>query len=491
MKYRASFFILFTVLFQAVRSQTIAYSKETIPFRETDHAIIIGSFGDTLHVVKEEAWGNKELLLYGPGMELADRKTLQQEPEGFGDVQVIPYADFYYLLLTGDPAGKLKILKIDVSGEFADITKQFEQQLALRFADSSLRGSFRKVNDRIFFIANRYDKVKEKMFLSVLGFDSLFRCNDQHLLITDVDSKADIINDIVFKDTSVVYIMKSFRKGFGRYGEIEIVQYDLNTGSNKRMVFSNSEDIFYEPRLRYRYSDSALLFFSMIRNKSAEELYDADFKCYYVKLDNELKETSSSLTVNLTPRGRERIMLITQDHRLSVLDNIEFLYNMYPDFSPMPFERVFYHGEGPPVRRPSAYGYSLEQKPDVLWVGPRTNTNRKRVDFDMRVIWLDHHSGEKTVLLKSKKGKMKSEFFNYFLLSNEDQMTLLYTTGFSLFRNGISYLFLNKGNASEEEFLRVNERYDYLLTSAKQIGMGSMALPYVYKGRLGMIKVSF
>jgi hypothetical protein len=217
---RTYFVILLAVFSLPAFSQTIEYSKQSIPYRETDNVIIAGAFGNTLHVIKEETWGNKELLLYSPNLELKGRKTLQQKPEGFGDVQIIPYSDFYYLLLTTQATRKLRVLKISSSGEYEDRTKQFEEQLALHFADNNVKGSFRKVKDGIFFIANRYDREKKKIFLNVLSLDSLFNYHSQHLLITDINNKEDIINDIVFADTALIYIVKSFRKDADRFGQI-------------------------------------------------------------------------------------------------------------------------------------------------------------------------------------------------------------------------------------------------------------------------------
>jgi hypothetical protein len=461
-------------------AQTMQYTSNKIPL-DNESAIIAGSFNDTLHIIKKNTRGGLSLYAYNKAMELVQSKLLYQAKKGepFEVLQVIDYSAYYYIFLGNRRKEKGTVLKVYPSGKVEDQTAKLVSEVEGLFPQHLSISKFQKVENHSVLSIMYYDSSQQKAYLSVHYLDSLLAKKGEHTVSLVYNPYDNYIHEVILPDLRTAYILKSYRGFTEKAGQADIFHYSFVTAVATKVTIAETGVSFTNPLLNYNAQDSSLLFFSSVR-KQGRQAATFQNKYYSLGFNKILDETSLPRLIDIkTIQNEKSVFIIDKVHHVSL--------NQVNNVSRSP--NVYYNAR-PPVYDPIT-GYYVNDRSYGPRYGPNFETGYKRTDVNLRILWSDQQSGMKNdTLLTTKKTRFKSEYLNSFLLRTVNKYLMFYCINYSARGKTISYVSVANGQFSEEDFLAVNPRYDYMLYMSKKLNDNQFIVPYTYKGSLGFVKIS-
>jgi hypothetical protein len=472
-------FLMSAVLPFISGAQTLQYTSNKIPV-DNESPIIIGAFRDTLHIVKKDKDGMR-LYTYNRNMEFLESKLLHKSNKGeqYEVLQDISYAHYYYLFLGSRRREKALVLKVYPSGKFEDQTSRLTSELAGLFPNHISISKFQKVEDQCLLSIMYYDSSQQKAYLSVHYLDSMLVKKAEHTVSLVYNQYQNYINDVMFPDVRTAYIVKSYRPFSENAGQVDIFHYSFASESATKVTIAEKGMSLSNPLLHYNAQDSTLLFFSTVRSLGRQGLSNQN-KYYSLAFNKVLDETSlPRLTEIKNIQNEKAVFIINKVHDVSFnnMSNTVRTPNVYYSARPPIYD---------PVR-----GYYVSDRTYGSRYVPNFELGHKRTDVNLRLVWSDQQSGLKNdTLLTTKKTRFKAEYLNSFLFRSAGKYTMFYCINYSARGKTISYVSVDGGKFSEEEFLPVNHRNDYMLYMAEKLNEHQLLIPYTYRGSLGFLKIS-
>ena len=466
-------------------AQNIRYAKGIVPLKDDENVIIAGKYHDTLQVLKQNRWGAIDVYLYSSDLVLKEKKVLQKEDEGYATIEIIPYSNFYFALLRYVGKNRYHFLKVNASGDYEDLTGKAKELL-------SNGSTLQKVQTELLFITGYCDTTKSKGFFSIYSADSLLAVKSKHLIELDYKLNENIINYLVFPDTATACIVKSFGRRSNRFGELDILKFDLSRNTQNTLTLSSHQDIYDDVNFKYNGSDSTFLLVTRVKGKMSNNKDSTD-RYYCTRMNKELEELMPPVLVQVKSTRSERLVFLIDQYTPLVYENNTSIGNTYSSMY-QDYDWRFYRGvpttiEGGPFRDLFELQY-IDAVTRRLTLPYQLNDDLTRTDVSMRIISLDRAGRKNTVLLKAKNGRFESEFFNCYLSKDSDKHYIFYSNRFSVSRGGINYVSVKNGVLGKEEILLVNQQCEYFLPLAKKFSE-DFIIPYKQKGELGLLKVSF
>lgn len=479
MKLRIAF-IMVMVLPLLTGAQTMQYTGNKIPF-DNESPVIAGSFHDTLHVIKKNNKAGFNLYIYNRKMEFVQSRLLHPGYRGaqYEVLQVIAYTNYYYVFLGNRRKEKGIVLKVYASGKSEDATSKLVTELEGFFPQHLSISRMQKVEDHYVFSMMYYDSSEQKAYVSVHYLDSMLTKKKEHTLSLLYNPYENQIHDVMLPDLKTAYILKSYKAFSEKAGQVDLFHYSFATEVATKVTIAENGMSFTNPVLHYHAHDSSLLFFSSVKN-GGRQGFTAPHKYYSLAFNKVLDETSSPRLIQIKIIQNEKSVFIidkVHDVSLNEVHNVWRTPNVYYNTRPPVYD---------PIR-----GYYVSDRTYGPRPAPNYETGHKRTDVNLRMVWSDQQSGMKNdTLLTTKKTRFKAEYLNSYLFRSGTKYMMFYCVNYSARGRTISYVSMNGGGFSEEEFLPVDHRYDYMLYMARKVNDTQLIIPYTYKGSLGFLKIS-
>jgi len=110
----------------------------------------------------------------------------------------------------------------------------------------------------------------------------------------------------------------------------------------------------------------------------------------------------------------------------------------------------------------------------------------------LKIIMIDEKNNSFRDTIITNQGRNKNlQWDNLLTLVSGKGIEILCSRKYAANKNGITHFSMNEEGRIKEEDMIVDTRYDYLVAEAKGLGKGAVLIPFLYKGKRGLMKLEY
>ena len=458
------------------------YAKGLVSLHDRDNVFVAGRYGGQVHVLRLTDEGRLDLYRYSADLVPGSEQNLLQKTEPFSTLQLLPFANFYYVFLQAHRSRSFRLLRVNEAGKSDDLTA------ALAAPGVRFGWRVQKLQNSLAFVTDVNDTGWLGTGLAILYTDSLLGVSGRRLI--DFDFEKDERLDFLFlPDTSSAFLIKTFLPLTAGHGEIELSRYDFERNLRYDVSLASEEFSYSDPLVSYHQRDSTFLVLAGARKKRNNDTVAIN-RFYGLRLNGKLEDVQPPVLIQVAASENERLAFAVDNFPLLLPGSGSPAPGMFGRFYSRPPSAAV----GSPVQSsPFSGAFSLPNP--AAWLNNQGMTPGNlsadiyRVDARLRIISLAGDRLNSNLVLDRKKVGYRPEFFNCFVTGISGKQLLLFGSRFSLKRGGIASLPLSGSFVGTDVLLPVKERVDYLLPLAKWMD-GHLLVPYLQRRKLGILRLS-
>ena len=110
----------------------------------------------------------------------------------------------------------------------------------------------------------------------------------------------------------------------------------------------------------------------------------------------------------------------------------------------------------------------------------------------LKITMIDEKNNSLKDTIITSQGRNKNlQWDNLLTLVSGKGIEIFCSRKYAANKNGITHFSMNEEGRIKEEDMIVDTRYDYLVAEAKGLGKGTVLIPFLYKGKRGLVKLEY
>ncbi len=461
-------------------AQVVRYCRENALIVNADDLQVVPDVSGNHHLLSFTRNEYPKAFVYNNKLELMGVVTL---PFNYADrmqYRIIPFSNYYYISLYSTLTRKYQFFKVDAKGNATDFTTAFQKLLASQTGNVKLGFQLIPDKEHLWMVYNTGIDNINKRTVVMVQTDSLLNINFLHKVQYDFKRDEEKLIQEILVFGRYMIVLKSLQSG----SALELMKVNLATGYTIRNTFRSSGYIYSQAGFTYNDDDTSVTISSLL----TEPGFSNNPKQYVFvsRLNRVLIEKTqfTLLKTQFRKNTNTNFLLVDGNSRWvkfkkgrgnassSIMQNSPV--TVYED-------QIYKTGNNPDVT-------SINNMLAKLDADNNTNTYSDEVGVRFSLL---NPSLQITTdsLVKNTKDWYTLKSDNYTRFEMQGKETLLVAQQFYRRKNGL--LLVNAAaDYLQYTYLKVNEKYSYLLPKAKIIAGRGVLVPYIHKREAGFITIT-
>lgn len=463
-------------------AQVVRYCKDNAQFIAPDDVQVVPNIAGSYHLLGFTRNENTKVYIYNSKLELDAVITLPFVYPERTSYRIIPFANYYYISLYSTLNRKYQFFKIDKNGNCTDYTQAFQKLLASQVGNVKLAFQLIPNEESLWMIYNTGLENINKRTVVMVQTDSLLNTVFSHKLQYDFKRDEEKLMQEVIVFGRYMIILKSLQSG----SALELMKVNLATGYTIRNTFRSSGYIYTQSGFTYNDDDTSItisslltepgfsyyprqyVFVSRLNKILIEKVPFALLKTQFKKNTNTnfLLIDGNSRWIRFKKGRGNAASSVTQNNPVTVFE--DQIYKTGSDNTDV-----------------SAINRMLAS----MDAGSSINTYSDDVGVRFSLLNPDLQITADSLIKNTKDWyTVKADNFARFEMNRKEY--LLVAQQFYNRKNGLMLVNAVDENHLNYNYLKVNEKYNYLLPKAKILQGQGVLVPYVRRREVGFITIT-
>ncbi len=465
------------VMFLPAASQKIQYSRQAAIVNFPDAIQLVSNISGQHHLLGLAFKKMPAIYVFDQQLRFTTKKVLPLKLATNAEIKVVPFSNFYYLYTHVPGSALHELWKIDRDGNARSMTDAFRKVISAEFVKENGSLQLSAMESQLCVVSHTYYKGLEKVASTLLHVDTSISVTWKKSVSYGFGS-LDRLQQVNVVSKHEMLLLKSSRNGLNF--ALEMLKVNLDSGIVIGTTFSSLANMYTQAAFNYNRDDSAVTVYAMVR----DSYYGGRVRTVFIsQLDKSLHEK------------RPLVTLKTQ-FRNNTNTNFLLLNGSSPHWIPMNGGAL-----GIPVITTHVNRSRYDNYVDYIAGGGQpmvTPGNRylvrgaPAVPTAVRFSLLDESlkvASDSLFANDKEKYNLEPGRFTRFKANNKSY--LLVAQHFTGNRKGLLLVSGSAGNLLETADVRVNDRYDYMLTQLQPISEAAVIMPYIEKREAGLVKFTF
>lgn len=467
--------LLFFMLLACITSgtaQNLLYSREEAYINNPDHFQMAANISGNHHLLSFTRNEKPEIFIFNASLELTAKiRASFKFPEN-ATVRIIPMADYYYCMVHSRFSREYLFWKIDAAGNCTDMSASFQKLLRGQTGNVKL-GFQLLVNENQLWMLYHTDLTNtDKSTLVMIQADSLLNPVFAHKAAYNFKQDEEKLQQEVLVFGRYLLVLKTLQSG----SALQLMKVNLATGYTISNTFRSSGYLYTQPGFVFNTADSTITVTAVLTEPGPAS-YKTRQYVFITRLNKILAEQVPFAVLKTQFRKNTNTNFLLAEGTskwVSFKRGWGRYDNQYDDY-------VI-----------SGYNNSGAADMNSLLMNINAGANsayddRQGVRFSFldRSFALQHDS-----LVPNTKDwyTIKADQYTRFNVNGKDH--LLVAQQFYNRKNGLLMVHADDKKQLQYAYVRVHEKYKYILPMMRKISDKSIIVPYLFRREAGLIKIT-
>jgi hypothetical protein len=460
-------------------AQTVHYSREEAYINNPDGLQLVANIAGNHHLLRFSFNEDPEIFIYNATLELVNKIRLPFKYPEKAAINIIPFDDFYYCSIHPRFSQDYLFYKIDGAGNSIDMSAAFKK--LLRSQSANLKVNFQLIpnQNELWMVYHTALDDPEKSTVVMLQADSLLNLVFAHKVQYDFKMNEEKLQQEVLIFGRYLLILKTLESG----SSLQLMKVNLATGFTITNNFHSSGYLYSQPSFSFNVGDSSITIASML-TEPMNNTYSAKQFVFVSRLNKILIEQTPFTILKTQFRKNSSTNFVLVEGASKWMRFKKGSLQNDNSFSEMPIT----------VYRPLSASEAFEQNAEMDNLIAKLTPARQSSSDDLQDIRFSLLDKEFKIasdsLISNRKDSytVKANQFARFAVKNKEY--LLVGQLFSRRKNGLLLVNSDTDKKLVYHYVKVNERFSYLLEKSRVITSQGIIMPYLHRREAGLLKIT-
>jgi hypothetical protein len=467
-------------------AQSIHYTHRTSRIKIDDGIIIVPEISGTNHLWIITPGKKVKLQVYNHRLEWQQEQVLPLKISEESDVTVLPMKNEYYLYNQSEAGNKSFLWKVDAQGSMVDESSKLKAIIRASFNDTSTVCQMLSKGEHVYVFSNIYYPDIKKIVSTVVKTDHNLTQQAIDRYAFDFDHSIEKLHKIIIEPEKNITVLKKQttpEEGF----VLDILKINLKNSRIYEAHFKSNTPFSF-PEIVFNSSDSTTTVYSqMTRSYTRDNVIRHMF---LATLNDTLGEKTKATVLRfaVTEEMPGAFTCIRMSNGFNNWMPVHGTWNAH--YAPSANRNVYIglnrmvtlKGRSITVVNASSF------QPRLQPVHPALQLVLPPGDVKFSVIDQRFKNVSDTIIKYHKRNFIEVAQYSNFTKDNYNY--LIVKEQFPSSGKGLLLLHIDQQGQLIPSPLRLYDRYHYSLPQMQQSGRGSVLIPYIYKGEVGMVNMS-
>jgi len=463
-----------------VTAQTVKYSREEAYINNPDDLQLVANIAGNHHLLSFSHNEDPEIFIYNAALELINKKRLPFKFPEKAAVNIIPFDDFYYCSIHPRFSQDYLFYKVDGAGNVTDMSDLFKK--LLRSQSANLKVNFQLIPNKgeLWMVYHTALEDPEKSTVMMVQTDSLLNAVFMHKVQYDFKMVEEKLQHEVLIFGRYLLILKTLESG----SSLQLMKVNLATGYTITNNFHSSGYLYSQPSFSFNTADSSITVAAML-TEPMNNTYSAKQFVFISRLNKILIEQTPFTILKTQFRKNASTNFILVDGASKWM---RFKKGWIPTDNSYPETPIT-------VYRQLSAAEAIEQNAEmdvlITKLTPARQSNSTDDLQGVRFSLLDKEfkiTGDSLISNTKNSYTLKANQFTRFTVEHKEYV--LMAQQFSTRKNGLLLVNTNANQQLVYNYVKVYEKFNYLLAKSRIIDSEGIIVPYLHKREAGLLKIS-
>lgn len=462
-------------------AQVTRYCRENALIVNADDMQVVPEVSGNYHLLSFSRNEHPKLFVYNRKLELVASQTLPFNYSDRSQYRIITFNNYYYISLYSTLNHKYQFFKIEASGNCINFTEAFQKILVSQVGNVKLGFQLIPYKEYLWMVYNTgIDNINKRTVVMVQA-DSMLNIIFSHKVQYDFKRDEEkLLQEILVFDRYMV-VLKSLQSG----SALELMKVNLATGYTIRNTFRSSGYIYSQAGFTYNDVDTSVTISSLLTEPGFS--YNPKQYVFVSRLNKILIEKTpfTLLKTQFRKNTSTNFLLVDGSSR-------------WVRFKKGRGNTAYSVLQNNPVTVYEDLINKTENNPDVSSINRvlaqlDADNNMIAYSDEVGVRFSQLNSGLQIItdsLVKNTKDWYTLKADSYTQFEMDEKKCLLVAQQFYNRKNGLLLVNTNTEGGLQYTYMKVNEKYNYLLPKAKIIARQGVLVPYVKGKEAGFITIT-
>ncbi len=479
-KSKVLFFYLLPVFASTATAQTLSYSREDAYINNPDDLQLVANVAGNHHLLSFSHNEKPEIFIYNAKLEMVAKTTMPFKYPEKASLRIIPFNNFYYVFIHPFFTQRYLFWKVDGAGNCTDMSAALMTILQSQSGNVKLGFLLLPNKDHLWMLYHTGLDDPEKSTLAMVQMDSLLNMAFAHKVSYEFKLNEEKLQQELLIFGRYLFVLKTLQSGTS----LELMKVNLATGFTIRNTFHSSGYIYSQPYVDFNTVDStvtvsALLTQPITTNKTPKQFV------FVTRLNKILKEQVpfALLKTQFAKNTSTNFLLIDSACKWISLKKWR-----------QQSSALSYQNKTTVYQDLTQPGTSGESTSDANALLDKMNMPSGSAYTDEIGVRFSLLNKEFAITSDSLVPNTKDAYtiiadqYTRFDVNNKEY--LLVAQQFFQSKKGLLMVNSNDSNQLNYNYVKVYERYNYLLKKARLIPGQGILVPYLHRREAGLIKIA-
>lgn len=473
------FFLIMVTRCVAQSLPTTSYSREDVYINNPDDFQLVADVDGYHHLLSFSHAEKPELFIYNQQLELVSKINLPFKYPDKASLRIIPFDNFYYVFIHPRFSQRYLFWKVDGNGNCTDMSAALTKLLQTQSASIKLGFLLIPHQDQLWMVYHTNLDDPEKSTLAMVQTDTMLNMVFSHKVSYDFKINEEKLQQELLIFGKYLFVLKTLQSGTS----LELMKVNLATGYTIRNTFHSSGYIYSQPYVDFNNIDSTVTVSALLTEPTLSG-YAAKQLVFITRLNKILKEevpfmllkkqfAKNTSTNFLLMGGASKWISLKKWRQQSTAIADAGKTTIYQDLTQpgAADQNVSYvNSLLSQMNNPAGSAYTDE-------VGVRFSLLDKT--FAITSDSLVPNTRDAYTILPDQYTRFEVNRKEYLLVAQQ------------FFQNKKGLLLVNRDDNERlmYRYVKVQERYNYLLKKARPVADKGILVPYLHRREAGLVKI--
>ncbi|MGG9963070.1 hypothetical protein [Ferruginibacter sp. SUN106] len=460
-------------------AQTIAYSKGgNMYINNPDYFQLVANIAGNHHLLSFSHNEKPEISIYNAKLEFVQKTNMPFTFPDNAELRIVPFDSFYYVFIRPHFTKQYLFWKVDGNGNCTDMSDAFQKLLQSQSDNIKLGFQLIPNQGQLWMLYHTAIDDVEKSTLVMLQADSLLNVSFIHKVSYDFKRYEEKLQQEILIFGRYLFVLKTLESGTS----LELMKVNLATGFTIRNNFHSSGYLYAQPYVDFNTTDSTVTVSALLIDPDLN--YRAKQFVFVSRLNKILVEQAPFAILKSQFRKKANTNFILVDGGSKWMN-----FAKWQQRSPAAFndDRITVYKDYTMSATANQDLYDIDNQLTKITQGNNVSySDEMGVRFsllnkDFKIISdsLMPNNKDRYTIFPGQFTRFKVDSREYLMVAHQ----------FFNRKKGLLLVTSNDTQGLGYNYLRVNERYNYMLSKSRVIPEQGIIMPYLYKREAGLIKI--
>lgn len=461
-------------------AQTLSYSREDAYINNPDDLQLVADVGSNHHLLSFSHNEKPEIFIYNSQLEMVKKTTMPFKYPEKASLRIIPFNNFYYVFIHARFSQRYLFWKVDSEGNCTDMSQALLKLLQSQSSNIKLGFLLIPNKDQLWMLYHTGIDDPEQSTLAMVQMDSSLNMVFTHKVSYDFKLNEEKLQQEILIFGRYLFVLKTLQSGTS----LELMKVNLATGFTIRNTFHSSGYIYSQPYVDFNTADSTVTVSALLTQPTTSNKTPKQF-VFVTRLNKILKEQVpfALLKTQFAKNTSTNFLLIDSASKWISLKKWR-----------QQSSALSYQNKTTVYQDLTQPGTSSESISDVNALLDKMSTPAGSSYTDEIGVRFSLLNKEFNIASDSLVPNTKDAYtiiadqYTRFDVNNKEY--LLVAQQFFQSKKGLLMVNSNDNNQLNYNYVKVYERYNYLLKKARLIPGQGILVPYLHRREAGLIKIA-